>query len=157
MKKKVLVIGAGPAGLTAAYELLARSEEYDVTVFEESGVFGGISRTVAHHGNRMDMGGHRFFSKVPEVNDWWEKMLPAQGAMPYDDVRLGRTSTTVPGGRDEALARARAAFVEAGWGVVPIRTRDMLIFTRGDAVAAVLAEENETGTRLTAIQRPSGL
>ena len=65
--------------------------------------------------------------------------------------------TTVPGGRDEALARARAAFVEAGWGVVPIRTRDMLIFTRGDAVAAVLAEENETGTRLTAIQRPSGL
>lgn len=100
MKKKVLVIGAGPAGLTAAYELLARSEEYDVTVFEESGVFGGISRTVAHHGNRMDMGGHRFFSKVPEVNDWWEKMLPAQGAMPYDDVRLGRMSTTVPGGPD---------------------------------------------------------
>ena len=65
--------------------------------------------------------------------------------------------TTVPGGRDEALARARAAFAEAGWGVVPIRTRDMLIFTRGDAVAAVLAEEVETGTRLTAIQRHSGL
>ena len=66
-------------------------------------------------------------------------------------------STTVPGGRDEALARARAAFAEAGWGVVPIRTRDMLIFTRGDAVAAVLAEEVETGTRLTALLRPSGL
>lgn len=65
--------------------------------------------------------------------------------------------TTVPGGRDEALARACAAFAEAGWGAVPIRTRDMLIFTRGDAVAAVLAEEIETGTRLTAIQRPSGL
>ena len=100
MKKTVLIIGAGPAGLTAAYELLHRSEEYDVIVFEESNVYGGISRTVCHHGNRMDMGGHRFFSKVPEVNDWWEKMLPTQGALPYDDVLLGRTSTTKPGGPD---------------------------------------------------------
>ena len=65
--------------------------------------------------------------------------------------------TTVPGGRDEALARVRAAFTEAGWSTVPVRTRDMLVFTRGDAVAAVLAEEVATGTRLTAIQRPKGL
>lgn len=65
--------------------------------------------------------------------------------------------TTVPGGRDEALARVRAAFVEAGWGAVPICTRDMMMFTRGDAVAAVLAEEVASGTRLTAIQRPKGL
>ena len=100
MKKTVLIIGAGPAGLTAAYELLHRSDEYDVIVFEESSVYGGISRTVCHHGNRMDMGGHRFFSKVPEVNDWWEKMLPTQGSLPYDDNILGRTSTTKPGGPD---------------------------------------------------------
>ena len=65
--------------------------------------------------------------------------------------------TTVPGGRDEALARVRAAFAEAGWGAVPVRTRDMLMFTRGDAVAAVVAEEVAAGTRLTAIQRPKGL
>lgn len=65
--------------------------------------------------------------------------------------------TTVPGGRDEALARVRAAFAEAGWSVVPVRTRDMLMFTRGDAVAAVLAEAVAAGTRLTAIQRPRGL
>ena len=65
--------------------------------------------------------------------------------------------TVVPGGRDEALARARAAFAEAGWSAVPIRTRDMLVFTRGDAVAAILAEEIDAGTRLTAIQRPKGL
>ena len=96
--KKVLIIGAGPAGLTAAYELLDKSKDYEVIVFEESDCFGGISRTVNYKGNRMDMGGHRFFSKVPEVNEWWQKMLPAQGAMPFDDVMLGRTSTTVPGG-----------------------------------------------------------
>ncbi|MCR5208255.1 MAG: NAD(P)/FAD-dependent oxidoreductase [Eubacterium sp.] len=98
--KKVIIIGAGPAGLTAAYELLSKSNEYEVTVFEESDCFGGISRTVNYKGNRMDMGGHRFFSKVPEVNEWWEKMLPAQGALPYDDVVLGRTSTLREGGPD---------------------------------------------------------
>lgn len=100
MKKKVLIIGAGPAGLTAAYELLDKSKEYEVVVFEESDCFGGISRTVNYKGNRMDMGGHRFFSKVPEVNEWWEKMLPTQGAMPYDDVLLNRTSTIAQGGPD---------------------------------------------------------
>ena len=51
--KKVLIIGAGPAGLTAAYELLDRSKDYEVTVLEESDVFGGISRTVNYKGNRM--------------------------------------------------------------------------------------------------------
>lgn len=98
--KKVLIIGAGPAGLTAAYELLYKSKNFEVIVFEESDCFGGISRTVNYKGNRMDMGGHRFFSKVSEVNEWWEKMLPTQGAMPFDDVTLGRTSTTVSGGPD---------------------------------------------------------
>ena len=98
--EKVLIIGAGPAGLTAAYELLEQSRDYEVIVLEESNAIGGISRTVNYKGNRMDMGGHRFFSKVPQVNAWWEKMMPTQGAMPYDDVVLGRTSTTVAGGPD---------------------------------------------------------
>lgn len=97
-KKKVIVIGAGPAGLTAAYELLDKSDKYEVTVLEESNMFGGISRTVNYKGNRMDMGGHRFFSKVPEVNEWWEKMLPTQGSLPKDDVKLGRKSSTKKGG-----------------------------------------------------------
>ena len=56
--KKALVIGAGPAGLTAAYELLKNSKDYEVVVFEETDKFGGISRTVEYKGNRMDMGGH---------------------------------------------------------------------------------------------------
>ena len=101
--KKILIIGAGPAGLTAAYELLDKSKEYEVTVLEESDTFGGISRTVNYKGNRMDMGGHRFFSKVPEVNEWWEKMLPTQGAMPFDDRELGRTSTVKADGPDPEL------------------------------------------------------
>ena len=75
--KKILVIGAGPAGLTAAYELLSKAkEDVEVVIFEESNDMGGISKTVNYKGNRMDMGGHRFFSKVPEVNEWWNKMLP---------------------------------------------------------------------------------
>ena len=100
MKKKALIIGAGPAGLTAAYELLTKSDEYEVTVLEESGKFGGISRTVEYNGNRMDMGGHRFFSKVPEVNEWWDNMLPRQGAPAYDDVLLDRKATLTAGGPD---------------------------------------------------------
>ena len=59
--KNVLVIGAGPAGLTVAYELLTKSHEHFVTVFEETNDLGGISKTVNYKGNRMDMGGHRFF------------------------------------------------------------------------------------------------
>ena len=98
--KKVYVIGAGPAGLTAAYELLRQSKEYDVTVLEESEAMGGISKTVNYKGNRMDMGGHRFFSKVPEVNAWWEHMLPTQGAPTYDDIVLGRTMSLAKGGPD---------------------------------------------------------
>ena len=88
--RKALIIGAGPAGLTAAYELLDKTDDIEVIVFEESEYMGGISKTVNYKGNRMDMGGHRFFSKVPEVNEWWDKMLPMQGAPAYDYKKLGR-------------------------------------------------------------------
>ena len=87
---KVIVIGAGPAGLTAAYELLTKGSNVEVVVFEESGCLGGISKTVNYKGNRMDMGGHRFFSKDERVNIWWENMLPMQGAPAKDDIMLGR-------------------------------------------------------------------
>lgn len=98
--KKIVIIGAGPAGLTAAYELLEKSNDFEVIVFEESDKFGGISRTVNYKGNRMDMGGHRFFSKVPEVNIWWEKMLPTQGAPSKDDIILKRSYSINEGGPD---------------------------------------------------------
>lgn len=97
---KVLIIGAGPAGLTAAYELLKSGKGYEVTVFEETESFGGISKTVEYHGNRMDMGGHRFFSKIPEVNTWWDNMLPLQGSPTWDDIKLNRKMTLTKGGPD---------------------------------------------------------
>jgi len=86
-QKKAVIIGAGPAGLTAAYQLL---EETDIVpvVCEESDYVGGISRTVRYHGNRMDIGGHRFFSKSKEVTDWWNKMMPLQGFRSKDDILL---------------------------------------------------------------------
>ncbi len=100
MKKQVIIIGAGPAGITAAFELLKKSDEYQVVILEESQEIGGISRTVRHNGNRMDIGGHRFFSKDAEVNAWWDALMPRQGAPAYDDKVLGRDVPLTEGGPD---------------------------------------------------------
>ena len=89
-KQKVVIIGAGPAGLTAAYELLQRTDAYPI-VFESSNVIGGISQTVQHNGNRMDIGGHRFFSKNKAIMDWWVQMMPIQGKPAFDDILLNNT------------------------------------------------------------------
>lgn len=109
---KVIVIGAGPAGLTAAYELLTKGNDVEVVILEESNCLGGISKTVNYKGNRMDMGGHRFFSKDERVNEWWEKMLPVQGAMSKDDIMLGREVKVQDGGPnpeivDEVMLKRR--------------------------------------------------
>lgn len=76
--KIAVIIGAGPAGLTAAYELNEKAKNIKPIIFEASDYFGGISRTVNYKGNRMDIGGHRFFSKSDRVMMWWEKILPRQ-------------------------------------------------------------------------------
>ena len=73
---QVVVIGAGPAGLTAAYALTNAAEP--VTVLESDNVVGGISRTVERDGWRFDIGGHRFFTKVPAVEELWHEILPAE-------------------------------------------------------------------------------
>lgn len=87
--KKVIIIGAGPAGLTAGYELLKdKKEEYEVIILEESNEIGGISRTVRYNGNRMDIGGHRFFSKDENIMNLWKEIMPIQGAPSYDDKKL---------------------------------------------------------------------
>ena len=75
--KTAIIIGAGPAGLTAAYELLERSGIKPI-VLEKSSDIGGISKTVNYKGNRIDLGGHRFFSKSERVMNWWLNILPVQ-------------------------------------------------------------------------------
>lgn len=75
--KKAIIIGAGPAGLTAAYELLKRTDIIPV-ILEKSGDIGGISKTINYKGNRMDIGGHRFFSKSDRVMNWWLNIMPLE-------------------------------------------------------------------------------
>ena len=86
--KIAIIAGAGPAGLTAASELL-KGTDITPEVHEASNVIGGISQTVRYHGNRMDIGGHRFFSKNQRVMDWWANLMPIQGRPSKDDILLG--------------------------------------------------------------------
>ena len=87
----VFIIGAGPAGLTAAYDLKKKmGSGVRIILAEESNTVGGISQTVEYKGNRIDLGGHRFFSKSDEINALWEEILPLQGAPSYDDRTLNR-------------------------------------------------------------------
>jgi len=86
--KKVVVIGAGPAGLTAGYELLRNTKEYEVIILEELNEVGGISKTIKYNGNRMDIGGHRFFSKDEQVMNFWKELMPIQKENPADDERV---------------------------------------------------------------------
>jgi protoporphyrinogen oxidase/putative flippase GtrA len=76
-QKKAIIIGAGPAGLTAAYEFLEKTDIKPI-IYEMSNEIGGISRTVKYKGYRMDIGGHRFFSKSDVVMNWWLKFLPIE-------------------------------------------------------------------------------
>jgi protoporphyrinogen oxidase len=71
--KQIVVIGAGPAGLTAAYELSRHG--HVGTIIEADDVVGGIARTVERDGYRFDIGGHRFFTKVEEIEKLWDEML----------------------------------------------------------------------------------
>lgn len=83
VKKKALIIGAGPGGLTVAYELLTRTDIEPIIIEASPEYVGGISRTINYKGNKIDIGGHRFFTKSDRVMKWWLSMLPLQGG--YDD------------------------------------------------------------------------
>ena len=86
-QKTAIIIGAGPAGLTAAIEMLRKTSIKPI-VLEEADVVGGISRTVNYKGNRMDIGGHRFFSKDESIMNWWTSVLPLQAKPSSDDMLL---------------------------------------------------------------------
>lgn len=89
MVKNVIIIGAGPAGLTAAYELLKQTDIKPI-IFEATDKIGGISQTNYYKGNRIDIGGHRFFSKSKTVMDWWMDILPLQQSPSYDEKILNK-------------------------------------------------------------------
>jgi len=119
-QRLAVVIGAGPAGLTAAYELLARAGITPI-VLEKSHSIGGISRTVNYKGNRIDIGGHRFFSKSDRVMDWWLQMLPLERT-PGGEAALPRP------GADAASAPAAEPEAHSGDGVMLLRTRKSRIY-----------------------------
>src|SRR5690242_13612917 len=106
-QQRAIIIGAGPAGLTAAYELLTRTQIKPI-VIEKSACMGGISRTVNYKGNRIDIGGHRFFSKSDRVMQWWLQMLPLQasedGAQAIKYHRMERKIPSSASGPDPAAA-----------------------------------------------------
>ncbi len=107
-KKTAVIVGAGPAGLTAAYELIGSGVQ--PVVLEGSKAIGGISQTVNFDGNRMDIGGHRFFSKNDRVMRWWCNVLPLQGAPALDERLLGAVcseGTPNPQECDRVMLRRR--------------------------------------------------
>jgi protoporphyrinogen oxidase len=99
LQRTAVIIGAGPAGLTAALELLRRSDIKPI-ILEASGEIGGISRTIRYKGNRMDIGGHRFFSKSDRVMQWWMDLMPPEIAAASEAPEIAyqgkRRKVTVP-------------------------------------------------------------
>ena len=107
---KVLIIGAGPAGLGAAYKLCKK--EIKPIILEESQYIGGISRTHHYNGNSIDLGGHRFFTKSKDVMDLWLEIMPLQGSPAKDDILLERKVELAPKGpnpekQDEVMLKRR--------------------------------------------------
>lgn len=124
--KPVVIIGAGPAGLTAGLELL-RAGHPQVTILEASDALGGISRTVNYKGNRIDIGGHRFFSKSDWVMDWWRDVLPvARPSGGSGDTRLAYQ------GQQRLLGSHAATASESDDAVMLIRSRQSRIYFGGN-------------------------
>ena len=116
--KRAVIIGAGPAGLTAAYELLKRTSVKPI-VLESSTYMGGLSRTVNYKGNRIDIGGHRFFSKSDRVMNWWLEHMPLSESARAGEVITYRNRTAeIPAG----------ATVSGGDAVMLLRNRKSRIY-----------------------------
>lgn len=136
---QAVIIGAGPAGLTAAYELLTRTGVHPV-ILEKSEYMGGISRTVNYKGNRIDIGGHRFFSKSDRVMEWWLDVLPMQ-AVGGDSLRIayqgksrevaGKSQNPEPDKTDEVMLvrsrRSRIYFLRRFFDYPISLTKDTLL------------------------------
>jgi protoporphyrinogen oxidase len=123
-----IIIGAGPAGLTTAYELLKRSDVHPV-VLEKSEYMGGISRTVNYKGNRIDIGGHRFFSKSDRVMNWWLQHMPIANHQPSSPVITYQgQSRTVPNPNGAAEPGAATGVCPDSDAVMLVRSRKSRIY-----------------------------
>ena len=111
-KQTAIIIGAGPAGLTAAYELATKTNITPI-VFEASDDIGGISKTVNYKGNRIDIGGHRFFSKSDTVMQWWNQILPIEETPASKTFRM--------------KYRGQEADLQGGPGPDPTKTDDVML------------------------------
>ena len=94
MAKIAIIIGAGPAGLTAAYELLQRTDIVPI-ILETDAVVGGLSKTIIYKGNRLDIGPHRFFSKSDRVMKWWQHIMPIAGNEEDITISYHNQQTTI--------------------------------------------------------------
>jgi len=119
--RTAIIIGAGPAGLTAAYELLTRSD-IRVVVIEATDQIGGISCTVNYRGNRIDIGGHRFFSKSDRVMNWWFQHLPMQKSASASPVHLNYQ------GKSREIAASQGADPSQQERVMLVRERKSRIY-----------------------------
>ena len=129
-QRKAILIGGGPAGLTAAYELLERTD-YLPIVFERDDILGGIARTVNYKGNRIDIGGHRFFSKSDRVMEWWLDKIPleAQGGAAAPTITYQQQSRSLEGlGAGQPAGEAGAGEPGAGDRVMLLRDRRSRIY-----------------------------
>ena len=95
-QKQAVIIGAGPAGLTAAYEFVTRTGIVPI-VLELSEAMGGISRTIQYKGNRIDIGGHRFFSKSDRVMNWWLQIMPLEATPGAQSISYQQKTRTIEG------------------------------------------------------------
>lgn len=101
--KTVVIIGAGPAGLTAAYQLLKDNDSIQLIIIEQDSQVGGISKTANHNGNRIDLGGHRFFSKDKNINRIWLDTLNLQGKKISSEIEKPQFSS-YPGDADPNIS-----------------------------------------------------
>jgi protoporphyrinogen oxidase len=132
--KVAAIAGAGPAGLTAALELLRRSDVIPI-VFDADHQVGGISKTIHYRGNRMDLGGHRFFSKSDWVMRWWQDILPVADdridpGAPLRTTYQGQSKEFVPRIGASALRDAMSPDARSPDAVMLVRRRLSRIFYR---------------------------
>lgn len=122
-QKIAIIAGAGPAGLTAALELLDKTNIKPI-IYESSRDIGGISKTINYKGNRIDIGGHRFFSKTDKIIDWWNQILP------FEQIK-NSNSLTIKYHNKSNIISPKAVGSYGSKNVMLVRTRKSRIYYKG--------------------------